>query len=320
MTRDFLTVTDLSAAELARCLKLAAQLKRSRTLGQRALAGQTLALIFHKPSVRTRVSFQVAAAQLGGSSIYLATEDIQLGKREPMQDVARTLSRYVRAIVVRTFSDDLLEQLAGHATVPVINALTDRHHPCQALADVLTIQEQFGKLKGLTIAYVGDGNNVLHSLAQAAALLGINLRAATPKGYAPDAQIWNGVTATGKAHGATMSLTERPEEAARGAHVIYTDVWTSMGQEHEDAVRQEAFRGFQINAALLAKADRKAIVLHCLPAHRDQEITDEVLEGPQSRVFDQAENRLHAQKALLMLLLGGKTLPGGKRSGGKGGR
>jgi ornithine carbamoyltransferase len=301
--RHFRTIHDLSAKELLACLELAARCKRQPATGRGALAGQVLALVFQKPSIRTRVSFEVAIASLGGASTYLAPEDIQLDTREPIKDVARTLSRYVQGIIVRTFRHEQVEEFARYASVPVINGLSDQHHPCQALADLQTMRERFGRVDGLTVAYVGDGNNVLHSLAQAAAVLGMRLRVATPDGYRPDPAIWEEASARAAAHRGLLSWTRDPAQAVHDADVIYTDVWTSMGQEAEREQRTAAFRAFQINGALLARAKRRCLVMHCLPAHRGEEITDEVVEGPQSVVFDQAENRLHAQKALLLMLL-----------------
>jgi ornithine carbamoyltransferase len=304
MKRDFLTITDLSSQELASLLRRAAECKRRRALGRDTLSGKTVALVFQKPSVRTRVSFQVAINQLGGSTIYLGHGDVQVGTREPVKDVARTLSRYVDGIVLRTFGHGVVEEFARYASVPVINGLSDLHHPCQALADLLTVQERFGRLRGITIAYVGDGNNVLHSLLEAAGLSGMHVRAATPKGYEPDRNVWKHAR-TSSPDRATFDFSHDPKRAVRGADVIYTDVWASMGREHERAVRLKAFRGFQVNGRLVSGANTRAIVLHCLPAHRGEEITEEVLEGRRSLVFTQAENRLHAQKALLMMLLGG---------------
>ncbi len=303
---DILRVTDLSAEELTAALRLAARCKRSPRLGQGVLAGRALALVFQKPSVRTRVSFEVAAVQMGGTAIYLGPEDIQLNHREPVQDVARTLSRYVDGIIVRTFGHEDAEAFARWASVPVINGLSALHHPCQAVADLLTIHERFGRLRGLTVGYVGDGNNVLHSLMEACGMLGVHLRVATPARYRPDRALWADGLVRAKRHGATLIWYDDSRDAVRGAQVLYTDVWASMGQEHERAVRLKAFRSFQINAGLLKLAARTAIVLHCLPAHRGEEITADVVEGPRSVVFDQAENRLHAQKALLMMVLGEK--------------
>ena len=307
--RHFLTVLDLSAEELTECLALAARCKRHPATGRNALTGRTLALVFQKPSVRTRVSFEVAIRALGGSSLYLGPDDTQLDAREPTRDVARTLSRYVQGIVARTFSHQQLEECARYATVPVINGLSELHHPCQALADLLTIQERFGRLKGLTITYVGDGNNVLHSLVRGAGVLGVNVRVATPRRYQPDQRIWREAVREAKRHRARLVWGDDPLEAVRGADAIYTDVWTSMGQERERRARAKAFRGFQVNQRLVERAKPGCVVMHCLPAHRGEEVTEEVLEGPRSLAFDQAENRLHAQKALLLMLYTRKTQP-----------
>ncbi len=304
MKQDFLTLSSWTAGQLRRLLALAVRCKRSPRAYASALSGKTLALVFQKPSVRTRVSFEVAMRQLGGSAIYLGPEDVYLGKREPTKDVARTLARYVNAIVARTFSHRDVEEFARYASVPVINGLSDRHHPCQALADLLTIQERCGRLEGVTIAYVGDGNNVLHSLAEGASLLGVLLRVATPPRYRPNSAIWNQTMKQAKRSGARLTWYDNPRQAVTGADVVYTDVWTSMGYEREGAARRKAFRAFQINQALLKRANRRCVVMHCLPAHRGEEITDDVVEGRHSIVFDQAENRLHAQKALLLTLLG----------------
>ncbi|MBI4354533.1 MAG: ornithine carbamoyltransferase [Candidatus Omnitrophica bacterium] len=305
MKRDFLTLASWSATELRRLLELAGRCKRSPRAYASALSGKTLALVFQKPSVRTRVSFEVAIRQVGGSAIYLGPEDVYLGKREPTKDVARTLARYVDAIVARTFSHQDVEEFARYASVPVINGLSDAHHPCQALADLFTVQERVGRLKGATLAYVGDGNNVLHSLAEGAGLLGLALRVATPPRYRPQAAIWRQAVQHAARSGGRLTWCENPREAVKGADVIYTDVWTSMGYEREGAVRRKAFRAFQVNQALVKQANRGCVIMHCLPAHRGEEITDDVVEGRQSMVFDQAENRLHAHKALLLTLLKG---------------
>ncbi len=277
-----------------------------------SLSGKTLALLFEKPSLRTRVSFEVAIRQLGGQAIYLSPAEVGLGKRESLADVARVLSRYVDAIVARTFSHNTLEVLAGYASVPVINALSDREHPCQVLADLFTIYEKKGELKGLTIAYIGDGNNVAHSLLLAAALAGLNFRIASPEGYQIEEKVLS--TAQGYAidSGAKIVLTEKPNQAAINADIIYTDVWTSMGQEAESKKRLKAFAGYQVNSKLLALAREGAILMHPLPAHRGEEVAEGILESPASVVFDQAENRMHLTKALLVSILGGLevTLPG----------
>ena len=302
MPRDFLTITDVSEAELTKLLSLAARCKKDRRYGRDTLKGKTVALVFQKPSMRTRVAFEVAVLQLGGTVVYLGQDDIQLGKREPINDVARVLSRYVDAIVARTFTHVDAEEFAAYADCPVINGLSDAVHPCQALADLLTIQEAFGRLKGLTVAYIGDGNNVLHSLLQGCAMMGTNMAVATPAAFRPDAKIWKAAAARAKRHGATIRWTATPAEAARGADILYTDVWVSMGQEKEREARLKVFQPYQINAKLLKLAKPGCRVLHCLPAHRGEEITDDVMEGRQSLVFNQAENRLHAHKALLLFL------------------
>ena len=305
MARHFLTVTDLSETELRRLLQVAAQLKRSRRSPQ-VLAKNLVVLVFQKPSMRTRVAFEVAVLQLGGSVIYLGQEDIQLGTREPIKDVARVLSRYVDAIVVRTFAHRDAEEFAAYASVPVINGLSDLMHPCQALADLFTIQEHFGRLKGIRLSYVGDGNNVLHSLVEGCGMLGISVVAATPSRYRPKASIWNAAAKRGKAHGASMGWTPDPREAVQGADVVYTDVWVSMGKEGEASQRRRLFRPYQLNQTLLKNAKPRCQIMHCLPAHRGEEITEELMESPRSLIFDQAENRLHVQKALLIMLLGRK--------------
>jgi len=300
---DLLSLQDVTAGEIERLLGLAASLKR-RPRSQRPLAGKTLALVFQKPSTRTRVSFEVGIYQLGGLPIYLGPDDIQLGVREEVRDVARTLSRYVDGIVMRTFNQAQVEEMARYASVPVINGLSDQEHPCQALSDLFTLRERFGKLAGLTLGYIGDGNNVLHSLLEGCSLVGTHVQFATPNGYAPQASTVRFASAHARRSGAKVRRVTEPAEAAQGADVLYTDVWTSMGQEGQSRSRKAAFRGFQINARLLRLAKPKAVVMHCLPAHRGEEITDEVMEGPRSIIFDQAENRLHMQKAILLWLLG----------------
>lgn len=299
--RHFLTMTDLAPDELRELLAAAARAKRGRTPA-RLLAGKTIALVFQKPSMRTRVAFEVAVLRLGGSVVYLGQDDIQLGQREPIQDVARVLSRYVDGIVVRTFAHADAEAFAAYADVPVINGLSDLVHPCQALADLLTIQEACGRLKGLTVAYVGDGNNVLHSLAEGCAMVGVNVAAATPPGYRPNARLWAAAAAVARRHGAALRLETDPRRAVRGADIVYTDVWVSMGQEAQRARRLRRFRGYQVSDALLRHAAPGCKVMHCLPAHRGEEIAAAVMEGSRSRIFEQAQNRLHAQIALLALL------------------
>ncbi len=296
------SLVDCSAAEIRRLLDLGARLKRRRGRG-RELAGKTLALVFQKPSMRTRVSFEAAMDRLGGSCIYLGPDEIGLGTREPARDIARVLSRYVDGIVARTFAHSAVEELAQHATVPVINGLSDAAHPCQALSDLLTIREQFGRLQGVRLGYVGDGNNVLHSLLHGCSRCGVSVVAAVPRGYEPDAGVVAEARRTAARFGAKVVVTHRPEDAAIGSDVLYTDVWTSMGQEREAVRRRRIFRPFQINAKLLALAKPRCIVMHCLPAHRGEEITDEVMEGRQSVVFEQAENRLHMAAAVLVTLM-----------------
>jgi ornithine carbamoyltransferase len=298
--RDFLRLTDLSREELLELLERAAEWKLLGKGGPRPLAGMTLALVFEKASTRTRVSFQVGAYQLGAQAIMLSRGDTQLGRGEPIKDTARVLSRYLDALVVRTFEHAKLEEMARFASVPVVNALTDASHPCQLLADLLTVTERFGadapRRPDLQVAWIGDGNNMANSWLEACAVLGFTLRLACPEGYDPD-------PALVARCGGRAKVVRTPGEAARGAQVVNTDVWASMGQEGEAAERQRRFAGFIVDRELVAQADRKAVVLHCLPAHRGEEIAEDVLEGPQSAVFDEAENRLHAQKALLELLL-----------------
>jgi ornithine carbamoyltransferase len=301
MKRDLLTVLDLSRAEIEALLARARELKALHRQGRnpRPLAGKTLALIFDKPSTRTRVSFEAGMAQLGGVSIYLAPGQTQLARNEPLADTARVLSRYVDAVVVRTFAQEDVSELARHAAIPVINGLTDAHHPCQVLSDLLTVQERFPRLTGLKVAWVGDGNNMANSWITAALVLDFDLHLACPPGYEPDPQL----LARARQEGRAVVLSQDPKAAVAGAHVVNTDVWASMGQEAEAEARREKFKPYQVNAALLRLARPEAIVLHCLPAHREEEITSEVLDGPQSAAWDQAENRLHLQKALLEWLL-----------------
>jgi len=303
--RDFTRVADWSGAELERVLDLADELKalQERRKEHHLLAGRALGMIFQKPSTRTRVSFEVGIAQLGGTGLYLSAGDLQLGRGETLKDTATVLSRYLDAIMIRTFAQDDVEELARHATIPVINGLTDASHPCQALADVMTIRERLGRLEGVTVAYLGDGNNVCASLMVAAAKLGANFRAATPKGYEPSAEAVEIARQAAAETSATIELLDDPRQAAYGADVLYTDVWTSMGQEEERERRLRDLAGFGIDDELVRLAGENAIVLHCLPAHYGEEITEDVLYGPQSAVWDQAENRLHAQKALMALVI-----------------
>jgi ornithine carbamoyltransferase len=301
-----LSLDDVSAAEMQDMFTQARLLKLGRASGAppaQPLAGRTIALLFEKPSLRTRVSFEVAARELGASSLYLSWQEVGLGKREAARDVARVLSSYVHAIVMRTFSHALVEEMARWSSVPVINGLTDTHHPCQGLTDVYTIEEQLGGAQGKTLAYIGDGNNCALSLAQAAAKAGMQVRIATPPGYAPKPATLVSAQRSASQAGGDIALLRDPFEAAAGADAIYTDVWASMGQEDEAAARKLAFSDYQVKSALLAVAAPHAIVLHPLPAHRGEEITDEVIDGPHSRVFAQAENRLHIQKAILRMAM-----------------
>ncbi|HET9134364.1 MAG TPA: ornithine carbamoyltransferase [Gemmatimonadales bacterium] len=294
--RHFLTLSDLPPDELLALLELADAMKRGDYRAT-PLAGRAIALVFLKSSTRTRVSFEVGVHQLGGTPVVLYGHDIQLGRGEPLRDTARVLSRYVDGLMIRTFGHDDLTELTRFATIPVINGLTDRHHPCQLLADLLTMREAFGDVRGRRVAWIGDGNNVANSWIEAAGLLGFELRIACPEGYEPDSALFHAA-----AKRTAVMITEDPDEAVEGAHVVTTDVWASMGQEEEAERRRQAFAGYTVDEALMARARPEAIVLHCLPAHRGEEISEAVLEGPQSRVFDEAENRLHAQKALLAML------------------
>lgn len=295
--RDFLAIPDLSRAELLALFDLAARMKGG-TYRDRPLQGKTLAMIFAKSSTRTRVSFEVGAFELGGHALFLSSRDIQLGRGEPIRDTARVLSRYVDGIMIRTFDQGEVEELARFASVPVINGLTDLQHPCQVLADLLTVREAFGTWDGKVVAWIGDGNNMAHSWLDAAGVLGFELRLACPKGYQPHPDI----VARNRSRTRVL-LTDDPAEAVKGAHVVNTDVWASMGQEAEQAERARAFAGYIVDSPLMRRADPGAIFLHCLPAHRGEEVTDDVIEGPQSKVWDEAENRLHVQKALMATLL-----------------
>ncbi|MBI2247350.1 MAG: ornithine carbamoyltransferase [Armatimonadetes bacterium] len=303
--RDFISMDDLSVDELNEVLDFAVELKRRVMGGDRPalLQGKVLAMLFEKPSLRTRVTFEVGMLQLGGHAIYLGPSDVQMGSRESVADVARNLERWVDGIMARTFAHRTVEELAEHAGVPVINGLSDLEHPCQTVADLLTIRERVGEVKRARVAWVGDGNNVCHSLLLGAAKLGIRMSVATPAVYAPDAKIVARAEEIARQTGGSIAVGTDPQEAVRDAKVINTDVWVSMGQESERATKLKAFAGFQVNADLVRRASRDVVVLHCLPAHRGEEITDDVLDGPHSAVFDQAENRLHAQKALLAKLL-----------------
>ncbi|MBS3899109.1 MAG: ornithine carbamoyltransferase [Dethiobacter sp.] len=303
--RDFLTVHDFSKEELSEILLFALQLKQEKKAGleHQLLRGKTLGMIFQKASTRTRVSFEVGMYQLGGCALFLSAADLQIGRGEPVKDTARVLSRYLDGIMIRTFDHSEVEELATFADIPVINGLTDLLHPCQAMADLMTILEQKGKLAGLKLAYLGDGNNVAHSLLLACSKMGLNIAVASPKGYEVKAEIVAKAKESAAVSGTGITLTTDPREAAAGADILYTDVWASMGQETEHQLRLKAFQQYQLNKEMLKMAADDAIVLHCLPAHRGEEITDEVIEGPQSLVFDQAENRLHVQKAIMAKLI-----------------
>ena len=305
--RHFVSLADLTPAELAALLDDTVRLKAARyaneSSGATLLAGLTLAMIFEKPSLRTRLSFEVGMLQLGGRAVYLSPSEVGLGRRESVADVARVVSRMADLVVLRVHAHETIEEFVRHASVPVINGLSDLSHPCQGLTDIFTIREKKGDLRKVTAAFIGDGNNVAHSLMLAAGLTGLRLRIATPSGYEPHARYVDLARSIGRGTGAVIEIGNDPVAAVRNADVVYTDVWTSMGQEQEYERRRRAFAGFQVNVDLLAHAKPDAIVLHDLPAHRGEEITDDVLDGPRSVVFDQAENRLHAQKALLALLV-----------------
>lgn len=306
MIRHFISIADLDVATVDHLLTLAKRLKAQRSEHEPRLAGRSLAQIFEKPSLRTRLSFDIGMTELGGHCVYLSPQEVGLGRRESVADVARVVSRMVDAVVLRTNAHDTIEEFARCATIPVINGLSDVSHPCQGLADILTIVEKKGPdLRGRTIAYVGDGNNVLHSLMLCAVLRSARMRIATPEGFEPLPRFVETARDIAKSTGASLELAHDPIAAVAGADVVYTDVWTSMGQEQEYERRRRAFQGYQVNAELLRHAKPDAVVMHDLPAHRGEEITDDVIDGPQSVVFDQAENRLHAQKAILCWALGG---------------
>ncbi|HLF72183.1 MAG TPA: ornithine carbamoyltransferase [Dehalococcoidia bacterium] len=299
--RDLLSISDLTPDELDLLIRTALSMKRD---GSRpVLEGQTIAMLFEKPSLRTRVSFEVGMKQLGGSAIYLSQAEVGLGQREPVEDVARVLNRYVHGIVARTYAQQSLQDLANAATIPVVNALSDDEHPCQALADLLTVREKKGRLAGVRIAFIGDGNNVAASLALASGLCGADFVIASPEGYSLPKAVLEQAQTWARRTGGAIDAVVAPEDAVRDADVVYTDVWTSMGQEASHRARLEAFAGYQVNDALMALAKPDAIFMHDLPAHRGEETVNSVIEGPQSVVFDQAENRLHAQKALLAVLM-----------------
>jgi ornithine carbamoyltransferase len=303
VSSDLLTGTEWSAAQIQYLFRLATDVKAHPERYKSALAGRSLAMIFEKPSLRTRVTFEVGIASMGGIPVYLDHADTHLGDRESIPDVGRCLSRWVHGIVARVFSQEALEILAAHASVPVINALSDVYHPCQALCDFFTLEEKFGSARGLNLAYVGDGNNVCHSLMVAGARIGAHVRIATPAGYEPDAEVLATTRRDATATQGSIELFRAPEEAVSGAQAVYTDVWASMGQENEAEARAAIFAPYQVNAKLMSQAAPDAVFLHCLPAHREAEVTDEVIESPRSIVFDEAENRLHVQKAILLMLL-----------------
>lgn len=298
--KDFLSLWDLSSREIADLLRRASALKARKSAGKAPLAGKSIGLLFEKPSTRTRVSFEVGIYQMGGYTISLNPSELQLGRGETMSDTAKTLSRYLNGIVIRTFAHSTLEEFASHSSIPVINGLSDLHHPCQILADLMTMIEKKGSLKGLKIAFIGDGNNVCNSLVEAASLMEFNLTVACPEGFEPDSGVIENARSEAKSE---IVVLNDPREAAGMADVVYTDVWVSMGQEEHSDDKKKRLRDYQINSRLLSCAKKEVTVLHCLPAHRGEEITDEVMDGPHSAVFDQAENRLHAQKALLEILM-----------------
>lgn len=300
MKRDFIAVRDLSKSEIEGLIKRAVELKAGVDRNKCPLIGRSIGLFFEKPSTRTRVSLEVGIYQLGGKSIYLNPQEIQLNRGESIADTSRVLSRYLDGIVLRTFKHSTIEEFSNHAAIPVINGLSDKHHPCQAIADLMTIFEKKGKLKGVRLAYIGDGNNVANSLIEACALTGIDIIIACPEGYEPDPDVLDWARSEGEGE---IIITRNPKEAAGKADVIYTDVWVSMGQEAAAEKKKAKFRNYQINTELLQCSRHDAIVLHCLPAHRGEEITDDVMDGQKSAIFDQSENRLHSGKALLEFLI-----------------
>ena len=306
MNRHLVTLDDVTPTDIHALFDLAASLKAKQRQGvtHALLQGKTLAMIFEKPSLRTRVTFEAGMTQLGGHAIYLAPVDIRLGQRETVQDAARNLERWVDGIIARTFSHRTVERLAHYSRVPVINGLSDGHHPVQILCDLFTLWEKRRSLMGMRVAFIGDGNNVCHSWLQGAAKMGLHFTLACPPGYEPDPAVMTRAQEQAKASGARLSLTHDPGAAARGVDVLYTDVWASMGQEEDHAQRLRDFQGFQLDRGMVQQAGPDVLVMHCLPAHRGEEITDEVMDGPHSIVFDQAENRLHMQKAILVTLLG----------------
>lgn len=306
MQKDLISVKDLSIQDIRAIFDLTDELKKDKATFSSVLKGKTLALIFQKPSNRTRVSFEVGMFQLGGYAIYLRPDEINLGVRESVKDVAKTLSRYIDCIVLRTFEHKNVLELAKYSDKPVINGLSDFSHPCQALADIYTIKEKLKNIKGAILAYVGDGNNVCNSLLFACSKTGMNMTVATPKGFEPDPAVLNDTMKLAASLGSRVTISSSPEEAVRAADIIYTDVWTSMGQEKEAQKRKAIFKRFQINKKLVALAKKNVLIMHCLPAHRGEEITDEVIDSRNSVVFDQAENRMHVQKAVLIKLIKGE--------------
>lgn len=302
--KDLLTIGELKKEEVKEILSLAMDIKKNKGKYRNALKDKILAMVFEKPSLRTRMTFEVGMLEMGGQAIYLGPSEIQLGKRESIADVARNLERWVDGIMIRTFGHENVEEMAKWAKPPVINGLTDLHHPCQALADYFTLLEKFGKLEGLKVAYIGDGNNVCHSLIEGASKLGVNISIATPEGYEPKKEI---VEKAIKESNSKIEILRDPVEAVKGADAIYTDTWTSMGQEHEREIRVKIFRPYQVNKSLMEKTGKKTYFMHCLPAHRGEEVTDEVIDSEYSLVFDEAENRLHVQKAIMYILMGGKV-------------
>lgn len=302
--KDLISIHDLTAAQVAHLFDLAAAMKAAPKDYRKALDGKVLAMIFEKSSTRTRVSFETGMFQLGGLAQFLSSRDIQIGRGEPISDTARVLSRYVDGIMARTFAHATVTDLAKYASVPVVNGLTDLLHPCQALTDYFTMREVFGDLRGLKLAYVGDGNNMAHSLMYGGAKVGVNVAVAAPAGYEPSAEVVANARADAAAAGTTLLVTRSVEEAVAGAHVVYTDVWASMGQEAEQAKRVKDFAGWTVTNATMALADPKAVFMHCLPAHRGEEVAAEVCDGPRSVIYDEAENRLHVQKAILATLMG----------------
>ncbi|MEW8986791.1 MAG: ornithine carbamoyltransferase [Bacillus sp. (in: firmicutes)] len=304
--KDLLTLKDLPAQTIQALVERAIKLKQEKLAGidhGKPLAGKILGMIFEKSSTRTRVSFEAGMLQLGGQAIVMNSKDLQIGRGEPISDTAKVMSHYIDGIMIRTFSHSIIEELAEHATIPVINGLTDLYHPCQALADLQTVYEQKGKFAGLKMAYIGDGNNVAHSLMIACAKMGMDIAIASPKGYEPDAEVTEAVHGFAAESGAKVLITNDPVAAIKDADAVYADVWTSMGQEEENEIRLKAFEGFQINDELVKHANSDYIFLHCLPAHREEEVSASVIDGPNSAVFEQAGNRLHAQKALLVEIL-----------------